>query len=284
MIKYVVLILIILCTTPNLFGQRKTKLNTNGEGTMFFSAGVNRSAYTTSTVDFEGGLYSASLEGTELVDNVEGEPLFSLFNSTSPQWNVQIGYFVANKWAIIGGFDRYNTFFDSDQQIQLSGTFSPGSHSSFSGTYSSESIDLDLEDFNLVQSQGINYFNVGVMRMDQWYKSRKAEFAFNTVVGGKLGPVFTIVDYTYDNSTRQQVSSLSGVGFSGFIGIRADFFQHIYLEANLAGGYLNQGNINLSSSGDETASQSTSFLSPQVNIGFAFFARPTNGCGTCPNW
>lgn len=282
--RHIAFILIITLFSPTTFGQRKTKLNTNGEGTMFFSAGLNRSGYTPTNIAFEGEAFSATLEGTEISDNMESEPLTSFFNSSSPQWNIQIGYFVASKWAIIGGYDRYNTFFDANQEVQLSGTFSPGSHSNYSGTYNSESTDLDLKDFNLVQSQGMNYFNIGVLRMDQWYKSRKAKFAFNTVAGGKLGPIFTLVDYTFDNSSRQQVSSLSGIGFSGFVGVRADFFQHVYLEVNLVGGYLNQGDINLSNSGDETASQKTAFISPQINLGFAFFARPTNGCGTCPNW
>lgn len=283
MVRHIVFILIFILSLPT-FGQRKTKLNTNGEGTMFFSVGLNRSGYSPTTVGLEGESFSASLEGTQLSDNAENKPVLSLFNSSTPQWNIQIGYFVANKWAIIGGFDRYNTFFDENQDIQLSGTFSPGSHSNYSGTYNSENITLSLNDFNLVQNQGVNYFNIGLLRMDQWYKSRKAKFAINSVVGGKFGPIFTTVNYTFDNSTRQQIPSMSGIGFSGLVGLRADFFQHVYLEANLVGGYLNQGNIDLSNNGGETASQKTAFISPQFNLGFSFFVRPTNGCGTCPNW
>ena len=282
--KRKIVTLIFLLLTIFSYGQRKTKLNTNGEGSMFFSAGLNRSGYSTTNVVLTGGTYSISLEGMLLSDNSEGVSPLSFFNSSSPQFNFQLGYFIAPKWAITGGFDRYNTFFRESQDVQLSGTFSPSSHSNFSGTYNSESISLNLDDFNVVQTQGMNYFNIGVLRMDQWFKSRKAEFAFNTVMGGKLGPIFTIADYTFDSSTRQQVSSLSGVGFSGFLGVRLDLFQHIYLEAIVTGGYLNQNNIKVSSNGSETVSQKTAFISPQINLGFSFFARPTNGCGTCPNW
>tara|TARA_B100000508_G_scaffold141092_1_gene146427 strand:- start:89948 stop:90799 length:852 start_codon:yes stop_codon:yes gene_type:complete len=271
---------------PVLFcvGQRKTKLNTNGEGTMFFSGGINRSAYSSADVSLEGNNYSIILGELSLTDSQNETSPLSLFGSENHQFNIQIGYFISNKWAIIGGYDRYNTFFKTEQPIELSGTFSPSSHSNYSGTYDNESIDLDVNDFNLMQSQGMNFFNIGALRMDQWYKSRKAEFAFNTVAGAKFGPIFSMVDYTFDNSTRQQISSLSGVGFTGFAGIRLDFFQHIYLETIISGGYLNQSNIDLSTTGSETAGQKVAFISPQVNLGFSFFARPTNGCGTCPQW
>lgn len=284
MIKQLFFISACVFLSMNAFGQRKTKLNTNGEGTMFFSAGINRVGYTTSDVLLSGNDYTATLAETVIDDNGAATPVLSLFGSSTPQWNIQLGYFISNKWAIIAGFDRYNTFFRPNQSVALSGTFSPSSHSNYAGTYDDESIALNAQDLNLVQSRGMNFFNLGVLRMDQWFKSRKAEFAFNTVVGAKVGPIFSMVDYTFDNSTRQQLSSLSGMGFSGFIGMRFDFFQHIYLETNLVGGYLNQNNISISSNGSETAEQKVAFISPQINLGFSFFVRPTNGCGTCPQW
>ncbi len=266
------------------FAQRKTKLNTNGQGAMFLSGGINRSGYSSTSVDLKGNDYSIVLGNVSLSDNSAGEPLTASLNSSTQQWNLQIGYFVANKWAIIGGYDRYNTFFNSDQDVLLSGTFAPGAHSQYSGTYNEQDIVLNQTEFNLEQIQGINYFNIGLLRMDQWYKSRKAKFVFNTLAAVKAGPIFSMVNYTFDNSTRQQVSSFTGFGFSGVIGLRLDFFQHLYLETNIIGGYLGQGNINLIDNGSETASQKTAFISPQINLGFSFFARPTNGCGTCPNW
>jgi hypothetical protein len=282
--KKIILGLICIVFSVNSFGQRKTRLNSNGEGTMFFSAGINRAGYTTSDVSFSSTDYDITLAGTEIKDNSNNASLLSMFQSETPQWNFQLGYFIAQKWAIIGGYDRYNTFFKENQQVDLSGTFSPTAHSNYSGTYNAEEITLNTQDFNLSQSQGVNYVNIGLMRMDQWFKSRKAEFAFNTVYGAKFGPVFTTVDYTFDSSTRQQVSSLSGFGISGVIGMRLDFFQHVYLETNVVGGYLNQNNISIASNAGKTAEQKVAFISPQINLGFSFFVRPTNGCGTCPQW
>lgn len=264
--------------------QRKKKLNTNGEGTMFLKVGYNRATYSDPNTVLSGDDYTATLVGVDISDNEEGESIARYFDDSSPQFNFQLGYFITAKWSIILGFDRYNTFFSRDQEIGLSGTFAPGSHSNYGGTYDAEGVALNRKDFNLRQEQGVNYFNVGVLRMDQWYKARNASFSLNTVVGAKLGPVFTTVDYTFDDYTRQQVSSLSGIGFTGFAGVRMDFFQHVFFEADVVGGYLNQNNIDLASNGSETAEQKVAYFSPQINLGVSFFVRPTNGCGTCPQW
>jgi len=116
------------------------------------------------------------------------------------------------------------------------------------------------------------------------YKSRKAEFAFHTVYGVKLGGLFTKVDYTFDDYTTQNISSFSGLGFSGDIGLRFEFYQHVFLQLGLTGGLLNQKNIKLSTNGSSTAKQVVGFISPSINIGFSFFISQKNNCGTCPQW
>jgi hypothetical protein len=278
MTKKNILLIISVCLLSTSFAQRKSKLNTNGAGTFFASFGANRSFYSAADVLLDGNTYTASFSDVEIADAP------SLGSTGTPQWNVQLGYFVAEKWAIIGGLDRYNTYFRQDQRVALTGSFAPQSHSNYNGTYQDETIDLSLSDFNLVQQKGMNFISIGVLRMDQVYKTRKNTFSFNTVFGAKLGPLIGAVDYTFDGSTRRDVSSLGGFGFAGIAGVRLDFFQHLYLEALVTGGYLNQNDILLSANGSETAEQKVAFISPQVNLGFSIFARPKNGCGTCPNW
>jgi hypothetical protein len=277
MINKHLLLIVSLCLLSTSFAQRKSKLNTNGAGTLFASFGVNRSFYSAADVLLDGNTYTASLSGVQIAD----APVAG--SAVAPQWNVQLGYFVAEKWAIIGGLDRFNTYFRQNQGVALTGSFAPQSHSTFSGTYQDENIDLSLSDLNLVQ-QGLSFISIGVLRMDQLYKTRKNTFSFNTLLGAKLGPLLGAVDYTFDGSTRRDVSSLGGFGFAGIGGVRLDFFQHLYLEALVTGGYLNQNDILLSANGSETAEQKAAFISPQVNLGFSLFVRPKNGCGTCPSW
>jgi hypothetical protein len=270
------------CIHP-LLAQRKRKLNTNGQGTLFAQIGYNRSAYTSSDVELNGNNYTLLLRETAIKDNTEAEGMGKFFSSSSPQISIKLGYFIKKKWALALSFDRYNTFFVDNQQVTLDGTIAPGAHSDYSGSYN-ESIDLTRDQFNIEQRSGINYFSIGVQRNDMLYKSRKAEFAFHTVYGFKLGGLFTNVDYTFDDYTTQNISSMSGLGFSGDIGVRFEFFQHVFLQLGLTGGVLNQTNIKLSNNGSSTAKQVVGYIAPSVNLGFSFFVSSKNNCGTCPKW
>lgn len=266
------------------YSQRKTKLNTNGKGTLFGYVGYNRSAYSASDVQFSSTNYDFTVGGMKFSDNKEEVAMGQYFNSSSPQFNFHLGFFVANKWAITLGMDRLNYFSRANQTVTLDGAFSPDAHSDFSGPYQNEEVVLNRNQMNIQQIGGVNYVRAGILRVDQFYKSRKAEFAVNSIVGVGIGALFSGIDYTFDNYTVQNVTSLSGFGISGHLGLRFDFFQHLFLQTSLSGGLFNQGNILLSTDAESTASHKMGYISPEVSLGFNIFAKPTNGCGTCPQW
>jgi len=270
--------------TPVVNGQRKKKLNTNNKGTLFGQVGYNRSAYSSTDIALEGSDYSIQLKEAMVDDNLEGKPMANFFSSSSPQISAKLGFFIANKLAITASFDRYNTFFQEKQTVTLDGTFAPGSNSEFSGSYDNESTAINRNQFNIAQRSGINYFAIGVQRNDQWYKSRKATFEFQTLCGAQIGGLFTQIDYTYDGYTTQEISSLSGFGLSLNAGIRLAFIQHIYVQLEVRGGWLNQNQIKLSQSGSVMGKQVVGFFSPAISIGFNLFALSSNACGTCPQW
>lgn len=283
--KYrIIFFVVLLFSSGFTYSQRKTKLNTNGKGTLFGYAGYSRSAYSASDVQFASTNYDFTAGGMRFSDNEEEVSMGEYFNSSSPQFNFHLGFFVANKWAITLGMDRLNYFSRANQNVTLDGAFSPEAHSQFNGAYQNEEISLNRQQLYIQQNGGVSYVRVGLLRVDQWYKSRKAEFAFNTVVGVGLGALFSGIDYTFDDYTVQNVTSLSGFGLSGHLGVRLDFFQHVFLQASISGGLLNQGNIQLTKNSTATASHKMGYISPELSIGFNVFAKPTNGCGTCPQW
>jgi hypothetical protein len=282
-IKILLCLFILTCVYQPVTGQRNSKLNTNGQGTLFAQIGYNRSAYSNSDVILNSNKYDIVLNSTSIQDNEEGSGMGDFFSGSSPQINIKLGYFIKPKWAITIGFDRYNTYFQNNQRVELEGTFAPGSHSEYSGSVNEEII-LTRDQFNIAQSSGINFLSIGVQRNDLLLKSRKSEFAFHTLYGIQVGPLITQVDYTFDNYTAPGVSSLSGIGVAASIGVRLEFFQYIYLQLELDGGILNQNNIRLSENESTAGEQVIGFISPSIQLGFNVFARPKNGCGTCPKW
>ncbi|MEX1190850.1 MAG: hypothetical protein WEA99_02670 [Brumimicrobium sp.] len=282
--KVIIILMLVIVGNDSLLAQRKTKLNTNGKGTLFAYFGYNRSVYSASDVYFTGNNYDFSTGSTSFSDDQEGTSLSSYFSSSSPQFNLYLGYYIANKWALTFGMDRLNYFFNDNQTVVMDGTFSPDAHSDFSGTYNNEEVDINRNQLNIAQKNGLNYFRLGIMRTDQHYKSKKAAFAFNTNIGIGLGAIFSSLDYTFDGITTQNITSLSGWGISAHVGLQFDFFQHIFLKTSLSGGVINQRNIQLTTNATASAKHITGYISPEVSIGFNIFAKPTNGCGTCPQW
>lgn len=277
------LILIFSFFITPVLSQRKTKLNTNGNGTLFGQIGYNRSAYMLPTISVQGNNYTYKLHDVGVSDNLEMKSNGSLFSSSSPQLSAKIGYFVADYWAVTASWDRYNFFFKQPQTVRLDGTFAPGSHSVYTGDID-EVIDLTSDNFNLVQRYGINYFSLGFQRNDMLLRTKKAEFAIQTLYGFKVGGLFTKADYTFDGNTTRNVSSLSGIGLSAEVGVRMDFFQYVFLQVGFSGGMLHQGKIKLSESGEVKAKQVTGYLSPVLSLGISIFANSKNNCASCPSW
>ena len=274
-----ILILLFFVFPHLLLGQN----GSNSKGTFFAQAGYNRSGYTSPNIQIKTNYYEFTLQNTSLKDNSEAKSMGQFFSSSSPQINVKVGYYLGNKWAITAGYNRYNTYFENNQPVELKGTFAPGSSNIYSGSVN-EQINLSRDQYNLAQRQGINYFSLGVQRTDYLYSSRNDKFGIQTVVGFKFGGLFTKADYTYEENTARGVTSFSGLGASLDFGIKFDFFRYVYLLIGLDGGLLGQNKIKISEQEGETAKQVVGYLSPSINIGFSIIGDSKGGCGTCPQW
>lgn len=279
---FMIIILALTCT-HSVLGQRGNIKGSNSKGTFFAQAGYNRSAYSKPNVQFKSNLYEFTLQKTSIKDNEESNSMGKFFSSSSPQINVKLGYFISKKWAITAGYDRYNTFFENNQPVGLEGTFAPGSSINYSGSVN-ENINLTRDQYYLSQRQGINYFALGVQRNDNIYSTKNDKFGIQTVIGAKLGGLFTKIDYTYEGKTTKGVSSFSGLGASLDLGVKFEFFRYVFLQLGLSGGVLSQNNIKLSTDGDRTARQVVGYLSPSLNIGFSIFGKAGRNCASCPQW
>jgi hypothetical protein len=269
------------------FGQRKKKVNTAGQGTFFMYFGYNRSAYSASTIDFISPNYNFSMENVSGTDNTNDGSIGKYLGSDgfeTFQFNVHMGYYIKPKWAITFGVDRLNYFMANNQTVSLSGAFAPGNHSEWNGVYESQEIQIDRSNIFYRQESGMNYLRTGILHTQDLVSSRKGEFVLSLNTGVGAGIVLSNTIFTYDDLTNTQTSGVSGFGLSGHVGLRADFFQRIFLQTTFSGGMINQSNIQLDQAGIAQASHSTGYFSPEIALGFLVYVRPTNNCGTCPQW
>jgi hypothetical protein len=277
------IILFVFCSCFVLitFGQRKTKLNTNGKGTLYGGINFNRSYYTNSKLQLLGPQFDFNLLGTPMHDNPDfNGSLFHADGITYFQFSAQIGYFMKNKWALSLGFDRLNMFTPKNFDATINGVIAPNS-SNLEGNYDNTIVAIQESDFYYRQSDGANLVGLSIHRMDQLYKSKKAQIEVLSYTKAGIGALFSTVDFTFNSITSQQNTSLSGLGLNTGIGIRTYFWQTIYLHTSVTGGVLNQRNIDLGQ--NRSLRHITPYFSPEIGIGFSYFIRPTD-CNTCPQW
>jgi len=285
MYKVAFVFLLSLMISFSVYGQRKNKLNTNGKGVLLGYMGYNRSAYNPTGISILSSNYNFSIQNAQMSDNPEGISVGNFLNNGgAPQFNAFLGYFVAHKWSIGIGWNRLNLFWSADPTTTITGNFAPGEHSELNGEYQGAPFSPNSESFNYLQKKGVNVVNLTLSRVDQHKKSRDASFALQTVFSLSGGPIFSNTSYTFNGVVNSDVTGLSGYSGSLQGALRLVFFQHLFLQLGFSSGFLIQNNIALNTTKTTTAQHRNGYISPELAIGFAVFARPTNGCGTCPQW
>jgi hypothetical protein len=285
--KILLFLLLISAFCSPAMAQRKKKVNTAGQGTFFMYFGYNRSAYTPTTIDFVSPNYNFSMENVAGTDNTNDGSIANYLSADgfeTFQFNVHMGYYIKPKWALTFGIDRLNYFMANNQTASLSGAFSPGNHAEWNGVYDNEEVQINRSNIFYRQEAGMNYLRVGILHTQELFQSKKGEVVLSLNTGIGTGLLLSNSVFTYDGLTNTPTSGTSGFGLSGHVGLRADFFQRLFLQTTFSGGMLKQGNIQLDQAGNANASHTMGYFSPEIALGFLVYVRPTNNCGTCPQW
>ena len=171
--------------------------------------------------------------------------------------------------------------FADQNQVSLSGEIDPGVDTLWSGLYSGESITTDRNHFHYENSDGLNYLRFELTRTDQWWKTGKKDwFALSTNVGLSAGGILSFNDfrmgYAASDITRRTIS-LSGYGLSGHLGLRLEFFRHLFLQPNLGAGFHHQVKVkNRPNDASSYTRQAYGYVEANVVIGFLLYIRDIN--------
>ncbi len=269
---------------------KTNKVSTNA-GTLFFHWGYNRSWYTQSNMHFQGAGYDFTMDNAKAHDNPQkfGKTYFNPKTITVPQFNIRLGYNFANNWAVSIGYDHMKYLFADNNQVILNGTIEPGLDevSNLSGTYTDYEMVTEREKFHYENSDGLNYLRAEVTRLQNIYHTKDRKFALTALAGVSVGGILSYNDFRFAGVNTMRTISLSGYGISGHLGLRFEFFKHVYLQANYGGGFMHQVNVkNRPNDIDPTArtAQKFGYMEFSGVLGAMFYIRTKNGCNTCPSW
>lgn len=239
---------------------------------------------------FVGPGYDFTLGGAKAHDNQTpfGVTYFKFNSLTVPQFNARVGYYLKNHWAISFGYDHMKYIFKDGNEVTLSGSINQGvdETGNWSGTYSGESIVTDRDDFHYENSDGLNFLRAEITRTDMLLAfGLEQQFVISSNLGASLGGLLSYNDYNFGGTATQRTVSLSGYGLAVHVGLRFEFFKHVFLQTQLSGGMNHQVKVRT------RATDPTSFARHMYGysewstvLGFLLYIRPTNSCDSCPVW
>jgi len=289
--KKILFILLIAPILSPIYGQNNanTERNSTQKGNFFFYWGYNRSAYSKSDIRFKGKDYDFTMANASATDNYAkfGSVYFDLTRITIPQFNVRLGYYFKDNWALSFGQDHMKYIFADQNKVQLTGYVTPGSDPTgvFSGNYDHQDFVTDRNSFHYENSDGLNYLRFELTRSDQWYKTQNRLFALTTQLGISLGGILSFNDFDFAGTKNMRTISMSGYGLSAHLGVRLEFFERIFLQASSGNGFMHQLKVRTRPN-DKKASASHTFFYSEFNgvIGVFFRINGKNDCNTCPKW
>ena len=275
------------CQAQSVYKKKKPK-NSYAQGTLDFSWGYNRSAYSRSSIRFVGEQYDIRLKGVQAKDDqlpFSGK-YFNPTRFTVPQYNIRIGYNIRNFWSLSVGYDHMKYVLVDGQTAGITGFVEPGADPLWSGTYSAgQERDLNKPHFHYQNTDGLNYVRVQLSRnVAPFKKLRDGIVGFNWIYGVSAGALVSFTDYTFEGYRSERTSSLSGYGLSLHSGFRFVFWKHFFLQANFAGGLMHQVKAKTRPVDGHYASHVFTYGAVEGLFGFLFYIRPTNDCNSCPQW
>ena len=245
------------------------------KGKFFFFWGYNRTVYAKSKIRLIGEDYDFTLS------KVKANDLPSEFNSdyinpgklTVPQFNVRIGYFINDKYAIAIGWDhmKYRTLHGS--MAIIDGRIDSSASIKYAGTYSNQAIEMNTNDLvKMEHSDGFNIINVNLERHDLLYKNKTESVAFNLVTGAGAGIAIPWTNAFIFGARTDDRPHFSGLGAQLFIAPEGIIYKHLFIRYTLQGGFASMWDVATTAKNDNSshAEQTIYYLEQSVVLGYRF--------------
>lgn len=211
-----------------------------GKGTFFLRYGWNRAIYSKSDLSFWGPGYAFTVKDAVAKDAPAAFSFKTYFSPKTwsiPQFSCKLGYYFADNWVISIGWDHMK-YVLQEGTYNFTGFIDSSVYADWAGTYNETPVTTDHDIFHYENSDGLNYARVEIHRADQWWRQKKGIIAFNTLFGFSTGMMITRNDFGIGELPHKNDFAVSGWGMSFHAGVRIDFINFIFLQANVGGGMV----------------------------------------------
>jgi hypothetical protein len=256
------LCLIVFFLTNSLKAQEHQK------GEIYIYWGWNRSAYTTSNIEFKGDDYHFTLFDVVAKDRQSPFSFKTYFTPSSitiPQYNLRIGFYLNDKYDISIGADHMKYVMQNNQDVLISGSISK-SGTIYDGTYINDTITLAPEFLLFEHTDGLNYENVEIRRSDILFS--KGFFRLESRLGAGAGVLIPRTNTTLLANERYDQFHLAGYGLGIIGGLHFSLFKYFFIQFEARSGFIHMPDIRTTMYSSDRATQA--FFFGQYNGVFGF--------------
>ncbi len=281
MLRFIAILITLLglFTSSTLMAQEAAQVDYNAhdnKGKWFIYWGWNRAAYSNSDISFRGDSYDFELKDVVATDRQSPwDPAVYLNPGliTIPQTNFKIGYFINDHYNVSVGVDHMKYVMVQDQTVKINGTISAPNPQEFVNTYSNDDIVLTEDFLTFEHTDGLNYINVELSRVDDLLKvfnKGMKNLEINITEGVGAGILLPKTNVKLMGNDRHDDFNLAGYGLDVKIGLNVTFFKYFFVQGELKGGFIHMPNIRTTASKSDKASQAFVFGEADILFGAVF--------------
>ncbi|NDG85050.1 MAG: hypothetical protein EBX52_08445 [Proteobacteria bacterium] len=230
--------------------------DTKKKGQFYVLWGYNRAIFTRTNSTFVTPEGTFTIHGSKGYDRPSPFDPKVYFNPTQlsiPQYNIQIGYMINDRWGIEIGQDHMKWVFDPNQKYDITGSFSPTLYTTnpnqpnaqpVAQTFDQIKQSGDATWLHFEHTNGYNYPHIGVVYQQPIYHTPKNKFAVDARFGAGAGlfvpqtSVYMQRDQMWNWKGYDNQFHIAGGGFHGTTSLKLTFFDHIFLLATARGSVI----------------------------------------------
>jgi hypothetical protein len=255
----------------------KTNFKTKNKGKLYFYWGWNKAQYSYSDITFKGDNYNFTLYNIAAKDRQnpwDADLYLNPTNITIPQTVARVGYFFHDNWNFSMGFDHMKYVMVEQQPATIDGYIDLNNPvSEFNGVYNNEYIYIDEDFLEFEHTDGLNYINVEISRVDNlgdYLKWNSDKIQLNLIESFGAGILYPKTNSTLLSKQRYDDFHLAGFGLSLKAGANLTLFNHFFIQTEFKTGYIDMANIRTTNSTSDSASQELFFFQRNISFGYIF--------------
>lgn len=250
-----------------------TQSQSTRKGDIYFYWGWNISGYTPSTISFTGTNYDFSLENLAACNRpspLDAKTYFSPTKFTIPQYNFRLGYFLTDKYNISFGIDHMKYVMVAYQDSRIDG-YIKDTDIRYNGQYDNQPIAITPDFLKFEHTDGLNYINIELRRLDEI--SKKNKLIFNLVYGAGAGLVVPRTNVTLMSNERYDEFNVAGFGLAAMGGVHFEMFSRFFIQVETKAGYINLPNVRTTHNKSDRAKQDFCFIQSNVVFGMKIHGK-----------